>query len=102
MKLSHEGQTMLFLCAIGDACLRVCKCYLEMSGSLHLAYLDTTCLWHSNDDRLARLKVRAAPAPMSYRGVGGGVFGVRAYVRSCNLTAQRGEGEGKKKGQSKV
>lgn len=41
----------------------MCKCYLEMSGSLHLAYLDTTRLSHSNDDRRASRKVCASPAP---------------------------------------
>lgn len=37
-------------------CVRVRACYLEMSGSLHLAYLDTACLWHSNYDGLAALR----------------------------------------------
>lgn len=42
-----------FVQCVACACVRVCFCYLEMSGSLHMAYLDTTCLWHSNYDRLA-------------------------------------------------
>ena len=38
-----------FLCVF----LSVYFCYLEMSKSSHMAYLDTTCLWHSNYDGLA-------------------------------------------------
>ena len=50
-------------------------CYLEMSGSSHMTYLDTTCLWHPNYDRLAGLVYYMSS--------------VCVCVWSCNLTARK-------------
>lgn len=96
---TKKGVICVRLVTLACVCVCVCKRYLEMSGSLHLAYLDTTCLCHSNDDRLASLSVCASPAPVSSRG---GCWRAAACARTCAAVTRQLKEVGKKKGQSKV